>query len=123
MRQVLENVLCFREIGPDGEGQETILPGFGPIGGELYRETLTFTGVFKACYDQYREHDGKPITFIREQPIGDKLDPWCAPIFLVRLPNGEEIEAWPEECTEQFTIEPFKHDENRMVGVRRESTA
>jgi hypothetical protein len=66
--------------------------------GEWYTETVLFTGTFKACYDQYAEHNGKPVELVRViDQVDDDYDADALPQFAVRLPDGSIIEAWPEE--------------------------
>lgn len=96
MRQIIPNVQFFRDTatpGPDGNY------------GEFYMDDVNFTGVFKACYEQYREHDGKPVDLVRViEKADDTHDQEVLPMFVVRLPDGEEIEAWPEEVTENVSL-------------------
>ncbi len=90
MRQVLENVPCFRD---------------DDNGGEVYRDTLTFTGFVKGVWSDTEQYDGQPVDLVRVmQPGEGDFDDVFLPVFIVRLPNGKELQAFGEEVTEEITV-------------------
>lgn len=54
--------------------------------------------IFKTPYSQYAGRDGQPCTIVRKiTEADDRHDQEVLPMYVVRFPDGQEIEAWPEE--------------------------
>lgn len=63
---------------------------------------------FQSPYDQYRERIGQPFTLIREITEPDAgHDAEVLPMYVIRFPDGEEIEAWPEEVDADELWQPI----------------
>ena len=62
--------------------------------------------IFRTPYDQYREHNGKTCVVLEELSHATHpatLDEEVGSLFRIRLEDGTEIDAWPEELTEEPT--------------------
>jgi hypothetical protein len=58
---------------------------------------MRFFKRFRAVYEQYREHDGKPFTLLRTFPLPEGETEFPEQQHEIRLSTGETITAWPEE--------------------------
>jgi hypothetical protein len=77
--------LC--DATPEGAG--IMEQGHEPI---VARETFT------TPFSQYAERDGQPFEIVGViAAADDHHDQEVLPMYLIRFPDGEQIEAWPEE--------------------------
>lgn len=60
---------------------------------------------FQSPYEQYAERNGQAFEIIQEINIPDHdHDGEVLPMYVVRFPDGEEIEAWPEELFNDIKV-------------------
>jgi hypothetical protein len=56
---------------------------------------------FTTPFDQYKAHEGQPFELVGMFDVpDDNHDAEVLPMFLIRMSDGLEIEAWPEEVWE-----------------------
>ena len=58
---------------------------------------------FNSKYQQHRQYNGQQCIVVGQVPADSYDAAECGPIYLVRFPDGQQIEAWPEE----IKAEPF----------------
>lgn len=61
-----------------------------------------FRKKFWSPWEQYKTRIGEPITVISVRTLDDDIED--VPLFSIRFPDGETIEAWEEEVVHPSTI-------------------
>lgn len=116
-----ESNVCYDiEMGGADPGDAQLVDEYVTVDGEDRRESdgvifqykgkdqFEFLGQFFACYDQYKEHNGKPIEVVEVIWPHTEPDHNDVILFKVRLTDtGEEIEAHPEEVVKSINGEPL----------------
>lgn len=63
---------------------------------------LQMKPVFDSPYEQYRDRNGQVFVLVREITEPDAShDAEVLPVYVIRFPDGVEIEAWPEEILQE----------------------